>query len=168
MILKRIIHRFLPLVAMLMMLGVSACSSIDCPLNNTVYTNYKLMKTDIVPDTLRDTLNIWVVRPGMTDSIIINRNLNTMSLKLPISFTNDVDVLCFQRKNGAGLMCIDTVRIAKTNTPHFESVDCAPNYFHEITAVTTTHNGIDSIAIKHKTVDYDAKDNFYIYFKALH
>ena len=168
MILKRIIYRFLPLVAMLIAFVVSACSSIDCPLNNTVYANYKLMKTDIVPDTLRDTLNIWAVRIGMTDSIIVNRNINTMSLKLPVSFTNDVDVLCFQRKNDADFMCIDTVRIEKNNTPHFESVDCAPNYFHEITSVTTTHNGIDSIVIKQKTVDYDAKDNFYIYFKALH
>ena len=144
---------------------IVACSSIDCPLNNTVYTNYKVMKTETQPDTLKDTLTIWTSRPGMTDSIIVNRNLNTTALKLPISYMNDKDVLFFQFKTQDGGVCVDTVTVSKTNTPHFESVDCSPNYFHEITGIMSTHNRIDSIVIMNKTVNYDAKDNFYIYFK---
>ena len=156
----------MPFVAVMALVLVTACSSIDCPLNNTVYTNYKVMKSDIAPDTLKDTLYVLAARPAMTDSVLINRNLNTTTFKLPISYTNDEDVLFFYIVANGGKSSIDTVRIAKTNTPHFESVDCAPSYFHEITGVSTTHNRIDSVVVKNKTVNYDAKDNFYIYFKA--
>ncbi|MDO5446357.1 MAG: DUF6452 family protein [Prevotellaceae bacterium] len=163
---KRRIKHLIPFAVVVMMTIITACSSIDCPLNNTVYTNYKLMKANMTPDTLRDTLYVLTARPMTTDSLLINRNLNTTSLKLPISYTNDEDVLYFYIKPAEGRSTIDTIRIAKTNTPHFESVDCAASYFHEITNVTTTHNRIDSVVVKDKIVNYDAKDNFYIYFKA--
>ena len=61
---------------------------------------------------------------------------------------------------------LDTVTVTKENHPHFESVDCSPAYFHTITAVSTTHNAIDSVVIKNPDVNYDtSKKHFYIYFK---
>lgn len=156
-------------IPVLLMMG---CSSINCPLNNTVYTQYELKQArydaskqlKILPDTLRDTLSIVTERYDQMDSVLINRQVNATNLKLPISFTADEDVLYFLRK-GKGDYIVDEVRIKKTNTPHFESVECSPNYFHEIVSVETTHNGIDSIVVKDKTVDYNARTNFYIYFK---
>lgn len=57
-------------------------------------------------------------------------------------------------------------RVTKTNTPHFESVDCGVAYFHVITGVRYTRNAIDSIVINHKEVNYDAtQQHFHIYFK---
>ena len=35
-----------------------SCSSIDCPMNNTVSTKYALYKSDGTADTLRDTLTV--------------------------------------------------------------------------------------------------------------
>ena len=156
----------MPFVAVMALVLVTAYGSIDCPLNNTVYTNYKVMKADMTPDMLKDTLYVLAARPATTDSLLINRSLRTTTFKLPVSYTNDEDVLYFYIVADGGKSTIDTVRIAKTNTPHFESVDCAPSYFHEITGVSATHNRIDSVVVKNKTVNYDAKDNFYIYFKA--
>ena len=146
-------------------IALVGCSSINCPLNNTVYTQYDLKKSTATADTLRDTLTVWISRDSNTDTVLLNRQLNATTLQLPISYTGDEDVLFFRRCAAGGSPVIDEVRIKKTNTPHFESVECSPNYFHEITSVETTNNGIDSIVVKNKTVDYNARTNFYIYFK---
>lgn len=146
---------------------VTACSSIDCPLNNTVYANYMVKNAELQPDTLKDTLYVWTPRKvaELGDTVLINRNVKTTAFSLPVSYANDVDVLCFLRQTVQHTSLLDTVWVYKTNTPHFESVDCSPNYFHEITDVKLTHNGIDSIAVANKIVNYDQRENFYIFFK---
>lgn len=151
-------------IATAMMVG---CSSIDCPLYHSVYTSYNLKKGGtLTTDTLKDTLYIWTYRYDGKDTAI-NSMTSFSSFDLPISYTQDVDTFYFFRYNRIdNFTSLDTVRIYKTNTPHFESVDCSPGYFHELTNVTTTNYGIDSIIINNKTVDYDAKTHFNIYFKA--
>ncbi len=141
---------------MLVLLG--ACSSVDCPLNNVVYTNYKLCGAVA---TLPDTLTISTTRVDGLDSVLINRQVNTDSFSLPVSYGNAEDVLFFRTNHLS-----DTVWVEKTNVPHFESVDCGLNYFHTITGVRFTRHAIDSIVINHKEVNYDASPkHFHIYFK---
>ena len=42
---------------------LAACTSIDCPVQNAVYTVYSLKKADGTPDTLKtDTLWVWTPR----------------------------------------------------------------------------------------------------------
>ena len=93
-----------------------SCSSVDCPLNNTVYANYKLMGK---VKTLPDTLTIWTSRNDGNDTILINQQVNTDSFTLPVSYARDRDILYFRTNH-----TMDTVTIDKTNIPHFESVDC--------------------------------------------
>ena len=129
--------RALPLCAVGLAALTVSCSSIDCPLNSLVYTQYQLMTADGRIDTLTDTLTISTSRmTDGSDSVLINKNVKTTGFSLPISYAQ------------------------------FESVDCSPSYFHTITGVTTTHNAIDSIVIKNPDVNYDtSKKHFYIYFK---
>lgn len=146
------------LAAVALVVGLSACSSVDCPLNNTVYANYKLMGA---VKTLPDTLTISTVRSDGSDSVLINQQVNTDSFLLPMSCGHDVDELHLRTNS-----LLDTVWVTKTNTPHFESVDCGVAYFHVITGVRYTRHAIDSIAINHKEVNYDAtQQHFHIYFK---
>jgi hypothetical protein len=143
---------------LLTMAIIVSCSSVDCPLNNTVYANYKLMGK---VTTLTDTLTISTTKQDGFDSILINKQVNTDSFFLPISYGQDVDVLYFQTNS-----LVDTVWIEKTNHPHFESVDCGLNYFHTITRVRCTRHAIDSIVINQKEVTYDiSQQHFHIYFK---
>jgi hypothetical protein len=156
--LKSILHPIAACSVVLACVLTVACSSIDCPLNNTVYTNYMLMGT---VTTLPDTLTISTTRQNGFDSVIINKQVNTDSFSLPISYTQPEDVFYF---NTNGTM--DTVWVSKTNQPHFESVDCGLNYFHTLTGVRSTRNNIDSVVINYKEVNYDvSKKHFYIYFK---
>lgn len=137
---------------------VSACSTVDCPLNNTVYSQYVLRGP---VTTLPDTLTISTQRTNGSDSILINQQVNTDSFSLPMSYAQPEDILFFRTNH-----LNDTVWVEKTNEPHFESTDCGLNYFHTITGVRYTRHALDSIVINHKQVNYDASQkHFLIYFK---
>lgn len=142
---------------------LAACSTIDCPFNNTVMTKYRL-RGDVT--TLTDTLTVSAALAGGNDSVIINRDVRVDSFMLPMSYNREADVFYFQVADTAQ-SSTDTVTVTKQDQPHFESVDCSPSFFHTITGVTTTHHAIDSIVINNKNVTYDANPpHFYIYFKS--
>ena len=145
---------------------VVSCSSIDCPLNNRVYVIYKL-QGDETP--LSDSLTISTNRINRNDTVLLNHVVNTDSFQIPISYQRPEDVLYFRRSNNTGLNIIDTVIIKKEDVPHFESIDCSPNFFHTIKSVQHTRLGIDSIIINKANVTYDtSKPHLFIYFKHLY
>lgn len=141
---------------------VAGCSSIDCPLNNRVYAKYKLAG-DV--KTLADSLTLSANLGDGNDSVIINKAINTDSFQLPMSYQRSEDVFFMELKNTNGAQ-FDTIKVSKTNTPHFEAVDCNPSIFHVITDIKYTKNRIDTIVINNPNVTYDAtKSTFLIYFK---
>jgi hypothetical protein len=144
--------------ALVVVAFVAACTSVDCPLNNTVYANYQL-KGPVTK--LNDTLTISTPRQGKRDSVLLNKKYDAENFTLPVSYGHDEDVLFFYTGQHK-----DTVWMQKTNRPHFESTDCGLNFFHTITGIRYTRHAIDSIVINHKEIDYDASPkHFYIYFK---
>ena len=144
--------------ALVVVMFVAACTSVDCPLNNTVYANYQL-KGPVTK--LNDTLTISTPRQGKDDSVLLNKKYDAENFTLPVSYGYDEDVLFFYTGQHK-----DTVWMQKTNRPHFESTDCGLNFFHTITGIRYTRHAIDSIVINHKEIDYDASPkHFYIYFK---
>ncbi len=156
----------LPLHLFLASVLLSACSGIECPLDSLVYTQYQLMKAGGEADTLRDTLTITTTQGNGNDTVVLNRMVNATEFTLPISYTNDSDVFHFHVTDTLGVTTSDQVVVSKTNRPHFESVNCAPAYFHTITAVTWTGNAIDSIVITNAEVTYDIyTKHFSVYFK---
>lgn len=146
---------------------VTACSSIDCPLNSLVYTQYQLMTPEGRVDTLADTLTISTARTDGNDSVLINKDVRATEFSLPISYAQAQDVFFVETKDTVlKQVTFDTITVAKENMPHFESVDCGPAFFHKITSVSTTTNAIDSIVINNPDVNYDtSKKHFLIYFK---
>lgn len=143
---------------------VTACSSIDCPVENIVSCVYQVCSNDSVNASLPDTLTVSTQRMDGTDSVLLNRSVNTQTFALPISYTLDEDTLVFELKS-SHFVSIDTVYVSKTNDPQFESVDCQIAYFHQIKGVRWTSNRIDSIAINKSSVDYDySTPHLHIYF----
>ena len=145
-----------------MVLAMVGCTSLDCPLNNTTYTKYRLMGNIT---KLNDTMTISTTKTEGTDSVLINKDVKVDSFILPMSYHQPEDVFYFEIRNQENQVFKDTVTVKKEDFSHFESVDCNPAFFHTITEVKTTHNLIDSIVINNKDVNYDAsKAHFYIYF----
>ena len=152
-------------IALIALTAMTACTSIDCPVENNVATLYKLQKADGTQDTLHDTLTVLTRLARGVDTVILNKSVETTSFQLPISYTNAADTFTFVRKSDTRELT-DTVWIEKTNLPQFESVDCKLVYFHDVTSLRHTRNGIDSIAVKKGRIDYDSyTENFHIYFK---
>lgn len=154
-------------VAMIAGLGLSACSSIDCPLNNRTYASFRLAG-DVTK--LVDTLTVSTPRNidnPEEDTVLINRLVDTDSLSLPMSYqrTEDIYIFTFVQKD-TELNTIDTLWVSKENEPHFESVDCNPVMFHTIKDVRFTQRAIDDIKVNYNKVTYnDAKAHFLIYLK---
>lgn len=145
-----------------------ACSSVDCPVQNAVYTIYKVYAGDGTPATLTDTLSISTTKRDGMDSVLLNRSVNTAEFNLPISYYCAEDTLFFEIKDSVSTV-IDTVYVSKDDTPHFESVDCNISFFHFIKGVRWTSHAIDSIVVNNQYVNYDLEtEHFHIYFKARH
>lgn len=145
-----------------------ACSSIDCPVNNTVATLYNILDADGQLLELSDTITVTSLRQDGTDTTLLNKLVASSEFNLPISYSHPEDILVFNiYKDSVSTM--DTVWIKKDDFPHFESVDCNATFFHQLTSVRYTTNGIDSIVINNPSVDYDYTTvHFLLYPKSSH
>lgn len=160
-------RRIIVLLLTVMMIG--ACTSIDCPVQNMVATNYALKDSYGESYSMdADTLWIWSTRADGADTLLLNGlSGSNDSFTLPISYTKPEDVLYILLKDTLGNSWQDTIHIQKTDFQHFESVDCQVTYFHEINAATITEHAFDSIVIKNSHVNYDPRyDHIYLYLKA--
>jgi hypothetical protein len=110
-------------------------------------------------------MTVISTRVNRTDTTLLNWCTGIKQFSLPIGYTNPEDTLYFVFLGGS-FRAIDTVWIKKENIPHFESVDCNAAFFHELTAVRSTHHAIDSIVIKNPSVTYDpTTEHFHLYLK---
>lgn len=143
---------------------VVSCSTIDCPVNNTVATRYRFFNTDGDSLVLVDTLTVTSANKDGAE-VLLNRIVGKATIQLPISYSHPEDILVFNVYNSK-YSIVDTVWVKKDDIPHFESVDCNASFFHKLTGVRYTTNFIDSIVIKNPTVDYDKTTiHFYLYPK---
>lgn len=155
-------RKIIPII-LFAILAMVSCSTLDCPLNNTVYTKYKLAGD--VKQLTNCYLTVKTKMKNGEDSILLNQQENADSFNLPMSYANAEDVLYFEVVDAQQRTFYDTVVVAKEDHPHFESIDCSPSFFHTLTGVKTTHNLIDSLVINHKDVNFDATNtHFLIYF----
>ena len=144
----------------------SSCSSISCPVDNIVATNYVICDADGNEASIVDTLWIWSERSDGSDTLLFNAGIGLTSFSLPIGYANPEDTLLFIFMSRPDYLVADTVFIKKDNIPHFESVDCSASFFHRLTAVRTSHNAIEALTINKDFVDYDAETpHFYISIK---
>jgi hypothetical protein len=149
------------LIVMGCMLLITACTSIDCPLNNHVYTYYQVAGEEAL---FAGPLTISTNRSDGSDSICINQDTYISKFGLPISYQGTFDTFYFVYDIDESI--VDTVVVEKTDQPHFESIECNPIFFHTIKDIQYTKNMIDSITIKDTQVTYDTtKVHFNIYFK---
>ncbi|MBQ9668811.1 MAG: alpha amylase [Prevotella sp.] len=120
-------------------------------------------------DTLKDTLWIWTPRADGTDTLLLNRGVGLTEFSLPVSYQRPVDTLVCFIADTSHVWTIDTIFLSKTDTPHFESVDCNAHFFHRLTAVSSTHRGIDTVFINQPSVTYDqSQTHLHIHFKDRH
>lgn len=143
----------------LLFLGVTlvvSCSSIECPVNNMVESVYGFCDADGDEVAFADTLTVSTKLRSGVDSVILNKAVEVVEFKLPISQDHPEDELYFNFF-GKDYDITDTIWIEKEDIPHFESIECHANFFHQLEAVRYTTHVIDSLVINKAFVDYDDK-----------
>ena len=142
---------------------IVSCSSVDCPVKNWVRCYYTVYDSEGALLQLQDTLTIYTKRKNRTDTILLNSGIGLKAFDLPVSYTQPEDTLFFHfYKDDYDVT--DTVWIKKDDYPHFESMECKVDYFHQLTGVRYTTHAIDSLVLKNPNVNYeDQTINFFIY-----
>lgn len=169
--------RFWLLLICLSSLVVFSCSSIDCPVQNTVSVQYEIRDKAGAVLPITDSLSVVTTRLDGENillnittrendqEVILNRLTGKSSFSLPISYSHPEDILFFCFIDSVKTV-VDTVWIKKDDIPHFESVDCSAAFFHELTGVRHTHHAIDSLVLINTSVTYDVQTvHFYLYPK---
>lgn len=139
-------------------LTLAACESYDCTLYNYVGC-YGAFDREGVAMRIDDTLTITAGKAG---PVLLNRSVNTTSLKVPLSYWQDEDTLVFTVK-GEDYIMQDTIWIKKTNQVHYESPDCPTTLFHTIQEIRNTQEFIQSITVIRSSVNYDQTTNLQIH-----
>lgn len=166
---KRILLRLA--AVMLTAFLVADCSSIDCPVENTVRTYYNICNSDGSELKIDEGLSVTSKRRDGTDTLLLNMQTGISKFSLPVSYSHPEDILIFAYSSKLGdiVYARDTVWVKKDDIPHFESVDCNVSFFHRITDVRYTKNFIDSLVIKESSVTYDRTQvHFILYPDTVH
>jgi hypothetical protein len=148
-----------------------ACESVTCPLNNTVESKYGFYaaqyneKGELVTGTaigIGDTLTVTLLG---ADSVILNRQTNKSDMSLPVSFYLDEDSIELAFTDTLSRTGRDTIWVSKRNQHHWDDPSCPVHMWHEVTAVRSSHNLIDTVLVTNPDINYDGLENFQIYFR---
>ena len=156
--------RTISAILLLFVIILSACDNGgDCKIYNTAYyrTLFRSIDDitgDEVPYTFPEPLDIRLVVNG-SDSLVINNMTSDTELALPMCYTQECDTLLLE----FGTITTDTLFVEHTNIPYFISMDCGTGMYHNITGLRHTKNFIDSAAIIHPFINFDANENIKLY-----
>lgn len=153
----------------MLMVGLSACSNIDCPLDNVVSLQCNLYDASTQSAlTLSDVLS---VTPAGRDTLLLNQATGLKSFLLPLKEAGTQDTLLLHFANAQGAVQVDTLFVNHTPQPHFESLDCPSSVFHTLNAVRVSAQGsansaiVDSVSLVRPIVNYDDIENIRLFIR---
>lgn len=153
----------------MLMVGLSACSNIDCPLDNVVSLQCNLYDASTQSAlTLSDVLS---VTPAGRDTLLLNQATGIKSFLLPLKEAGTQDTLLLHFANAQGAVQVDTLFVNHTPQPHFESLDCPSSVFHTLNAVrvsaqvSTNSAIVDSVSLVRPIVNYDDIENIHLFIR---
>lgn len=153
----------------MLMVGLSACSNIDCPLDNVVSLQCNLYDASTQSTlTLSDVLS---VTPAGRDTLLLNQATGIKSFLLPLKEAGTQDTLLLHFANAQGAVQVDTLFVNHTPQPHFESLDCPSSVFHTLNAVRVSAQGsansaiVDSVSLVRPIVNYDDIENIRLFIR---
>lgn len=160
------INKIKSLISVLLLtFAIASCDNGgDCSIYNVAY--YRTLFYNAIsgennkeqPYQFYETINVSLVINGK-DSVVANHLTEATELTLPMCYTRECDTVVLH----IGENVEDTLFVEHTNIPMFLSMDCGTAMYHNITAIRHTNNYIDSVAIVHPFVDFDAHENVKLY-----
>lgn len=153
------------ILVLLLTFAIASCDNGgDCSIYNVAY--YRTLFYNAITDEndkeepyqFYETIDVSLVINGK-DSVVANHLTEATELTLPMCYTQECDTVVLHIGNNVE----DTLFVEHTNIPMFLSMDCGTAMYHNITAIRHTNNYIDSVAIVHPFVDFNAHENVKLY-----
>ena len=128
----------------------------SCDLLNCTQADVSLLRIEIydaggnkvmLPDTL-------TIRASGTETILVNRDVNTQEILLPMSYHAPVDTFIV-RYYGKYYSFEDTLFVEKTNDVFFESPDCPTVMMHTIQGASCTDEFLSSVEVLNEKVNFE-------------
>ena len=142
--------RTLMAMAMVIVL-MSACDLLNCTQADVSLLRIEIYDASGNKVMLPDTLTITTCG---TDSILVNRDLNTREILLPLSYHAPADTFIL-RYYGKYYSLQDTLFVEKTNDLYFESPDCPTVMMHTIQEAFCTNEFLSSVEVANKKVNFE-------------
>ena len=142
--------RTLMAMAMVIVL-MSACDLLNCTQADVSLLRIEIYDASGNKVMLPDTLTITTCG---TDSVLVNRDLNTTEILLPLSYHAPADTFIL-RYYGKYYSLQDTLFVEKTNDLYFESPDCPTVMMHTIQGAFCTDEFLSSVEVANKKVNFE-------------
>ena len=130
---------------------MSACDLLNCTQADVSLLRIEIYDASGNKVMLPDTLTITTCG---TDSILVNRDLNTREILLPLSYHAPADTFIL-RYYGKYYSLQDTLFVEKTNDLYFESPDCPTVMMHTIQDAFCTNEFLSSVEVANKKVNFE-------------
>ena len=130
---------------------MSACDLLNCTQADVSLLRIEIYDASGNKVMLPDTLTITTCG---TDSILVNRDLNTREILLPLSYHAPADTFIL-RYYGKYYSLQDTLFVEKTNDLYFESPDCPTVMMHIIQGAFCTDEFLSSVEVANKKVNFE-------------
>lgn len=173
--------KFKQLIAAFSLVGLSACSGIDCSLDSIVVWTLAFYDSET-----EEALSLpWVLTVDAEGAgTLFNKGTKLKSMELPLSHSAPTDTFYLRWTTSLNsnkgkesdndsdneYEATDILYIDHTNKAHFDAIDCPAAVFHDITgAKLVPHTEgdspviIDSIHITRSIVDYNDVENIRLY-----
>lgn len=129
---------------------ISSCDLLNCTQADVRCLQIEIFDMNETPLELPDTLTVLACG---TDSVLVNRSLDTKDIFLPLSYHAPVDTFILLNY-GEGYTLRDTLFVAKSNDIYFESPDCPTVMMHTIKSVRCTNEYLDSVSLVDPKVNF--------------
>ncbi len=130
---------------------MSACDLLNCTQADVSLLRIEMYDASGNKVMLPDTLTITTCG---TDSVLVNRDLNTTEILLPLSYHAPADTFIL-RYYGKYYSLQDTLFVEKTNDLYFESPDCPTVMMHTIQGAFCTDKFLSSVEVANKKVNFE-------------
>ena len=130
---------------------MSACDLLNCTQADVSLLKIEMYDASGNKVMLPDTLTITTCG---TDSVLVNRDLNTTEILLPLSYHAPSDTFIL-RYYGKYYSLQDTLFVEKTNDLYFESPDCPTVMMHTIQGAFCTDEFLSSVEVANKKVNFE-------------
>lgn len=130
---------------------MSACDLLNCTQADVSLLKIEMYDASGNKVMLPDTLTITTCG---TDSVLVNRDLNTTEILLPLSYHAPADTFIL-RYYSKYYSLQDTLFVEKTNDLYFESPDCPTVMMHTIQGAFCTDEFLSSVEVANKKVNFE-------------